>query len=209
MYGVRINLVLHLCCWNCSTLGSLSIIYHAYGAREKYLFILQLVFPFIGFICAIFVMNILNRYGLLLYFIHPCFVFEEIQQTIDNRHSFHSLGWDSKFSVSFVSRLRRVSTLTYWFYSKLSRESQMLSEYCCCHCQWICWYVYAKKCRRTMENLIKFNVPVASCLSNIFIAAHHFRASWNAQQYQTPLMQICIFIRTIKWNEDKSKAYSK
>lgn len=145
MYGVRINLVLHLCCWNCSTLGSLSIIYHAYGAREKYLFILQLVFPFIGFICAIFVMNILNIYGLLLYFIHPCFVFEEIQQTIDNRHSFHSLGWDSEFSVSFVSRLRRVSTLTYWFYSKLSRESQMLSEYCCCHCQWICWYVYAKK----------------------------------------------------------------
>lgn len=126
MYGVRINLVLHLCCWNCSTLGSLSIIYHAYGAREKYLFILQLVFPFIGFICAIFVMNILNIYGLLLYFIHPCFVFEEIQQTIDNRHSFHSLGWDSEFSVSFVSRLRRVSTLTYWFYPKLSRESQML-----------------------------------------------------------------------------------
>lgn len=161
MYGVRINLVLHLCCWNCSTLGSLSIIYHAYGAREKYLFILQLVFPFIGFICAIFVMNILNIYGLLLYSIHPRFVFEEIQQTIDNRHSFHSLGWDSKFSVSFVSQLRRVSTLTYWFYSKLSRESQMLSEYCCCHCQWICWYVYAKK--KSSNNGKSYQVQCTGC----------------------------------------------
>lgn len=77
---------------------SSSIIYHAYGAREKYSFSMQFVFEFIGVFCVPFIHNL---------FIIICFRRNLADNLERNENPLYSFHYSAKTCVT--------TSMTYWF----------------------------------------------------------------------------------------------
>lgn len=188
-------------------LSSLSIIYHAYLVHVK-----SIYSSCSSRLCvhrcylAIFVWWIFWIHGPSLY--NHSSLFSLSRKFIENRHS-HFVFFTLSHSADSIDHTIRIMSfsfqakdvlplLTYWFYSKtVPKIRNAIEPFVVIVVAIVDVYAEKKRLNWTMENLIKFNVPVAACFMpikiNFSFAAHRF-TSWNAQQWQTPFMQISIFI---------------
>lgn len=190
---------------------------------KVFIHLAALVFAFIGVICDFCVMNILNTWTPAPQPFIIILAFKEIQPTIENRHSHFVFFTLSHSAVSIDHTIRIMSfsfqakdvlpLLTYWFYSNtVPKIRNAIAPFVVIVVAIVDVYAEKKDWIEQWKILSSsmYRLLHVSCRSKWISLLQHIIL--RLKMLSNGKHRSCKFpslFHTKKWNEDKSKAYSK